>query len=341
MISWRMKGFSKNHMEEFKEISLNQLIVMSDAMCSSPLPETSFIRKKYLKNALDFNNAIYFLEKLKCLKVCSANIAVLDKYKRFLGQFKCAKKPEEVVREFFLEQLLLSKNKFSPYISQFISRFSLQEDIYKYTPHISERLRYSNLRNFLVELGALSINHESNTYVLSGEYASRINLDAKRPISPQQQLRELKNKNEIGARAEKVILEYEKSRLSKSPSLRKQIEYTAQKDVIAGYDIKSFELANKLIPRFIEVKAVSCRDYRFLWSRNEIQCAQLHGKRYYLYLVPIGEKSEILKNYIQIIQDPYMSVLKEKNIWERNIELFSFRKKTIAENYDFIIKKRE
>lgn len=327
-----MRGFLRKLMVEFKKVTLNQLIVMSEVISSFPLSEISFIRQRYLKNALDFDNVIYFFEKLKCFKVRSTNIKVLDKCKRFLRQFKEARKPEEIVKGFFSEQLLSSKNTFSEYISVFISRFSLQDNIYKYTPSISERLRYSNLRNLFVELGVLSINSDSNTYVLGEKYISRINLGIRRPISPQQLLRDLKSKNEFGARAEIVILEYEKSRLTKYPSLRRQIEYTARKDVAAGYDIKSFELSNKPIPRFIEVKAVSHKDCGFLWSRNEIQCAQLHGKRYYLYLVPIGGKSEILKNDIQIMQDPYRRILNDKKIWEKNVELLSFKKKVIAES---------
>ena len=86
-----------------------------------------------------------------------------------------------------------------------------------------------------------------------------------------------KEKTDIGYRAELKIIEYEKDRLSEFPDLVLQIEHVAQKDVMAGYDILSFDHYDKDIPnpRFIEVKAVSPWDYRFYWTRNEIEKSKI------------------------------------------------------------------
>ena len=57
---------------------------------------------------------------------------------------------------------------------------------------------------------------------------------------------------------------------------------------------------------------------------------QLNKNKYYLYLVPIGKGLSVLKNEIQIIQDPYKHILHDKKNWIRNIELMSFRKDLIS-----------
>ena len=94
-------------------------------------------------------------------------------------------------------------------------------------------------------------------------------------VSPEEFLRVQQRKDEIGKAAERKVLEFEKERLSEFPVLAERIEHIALKDVAAGYDIKSFDPkpteSGDAIPRFIEVKAVSLCDYRFVWTINEIE----------------------------------------------------------------------
>ena len=67
---------------------------------------------------------------------------------------------------------------------------------------------------------------------------------------------------------------------------------------MAGYDIKSFDLQaaqnGDKISIFIEVKAVSQLNYKFYWTRNEIEKASLYSKNYYLYLFPINDKGLLI-----------------------------------------------
>lgn len=133
-------------------------------------------------------------------------------------------------------------------------------------------------------------------------------------------------KEKIGRAAEEAVLEYEKSRLSEFPHVVSKIEHIAIKDVSAGYDIKSYEYHREgsFIPRLIEVKAVSSWDYRFYWTKNEIETSRLNGTNYYLYLLPVYTKNEFdLKNMKQI-RDPFTNVYNNKNIWPPTIETISY-----------------
>ena len=99
-------------------------------------------------------------------------------------------------------------------------------------------------------------------------------------------------------------------------------------NVAAGYDIKSFESKQDknglAIPRFIEVKAVASINYRFYWTRNEIEVAKQLRNRYYLYLVPISGKNGIDIQGLMKIKDPYLNVYKTSLKWIRTDELIAF-----------------
>ena len=80
-----------------------------------------------------------------------------------------------------------------------------------------------------------------------------------------------------------------------------------------------------MIPRYIEVKAISLIDRKFFWSRNEIEIARRLKNDYFLYLVPVEKNGALDGNLIQEIKNPYTNVFLNKN-WLSEIELLSFSK---------------
>jgi hypothetical protein len=116
--------------------------------------------------------------------------------------------------------------------------------------------------------------------------------------------------------------------------LAKRINHVAAENVGAGYDILSFtESANAAghSDRFIEVKAVSPIDFKFYWSRNEIETARVYGPNYFLYLVPVFKGGFDLQK-LKIIQNPFKRVYSAKKSWLRQEEVIAFwSKETAAE----------
>ena len=127
--------------------------------------------------------------------------------------------------------------------------------------------------------------------------------------------------------AELEILEYEKNRLSTYPELLAGFEHISQSDVNAGYDIKSFDLEPGVKgfakPRYIEVKAVSKLNFKFIWTRNEIDKSKVSGNQYYLYLLPVISDKKFDIAGLKIINNPYEKVFKNKNYWEKREEQYS------------------
>ena len=118
----------------------------------------------------------------------------------------------------------------------------------------------------------------------------------------------------------------ERQRLSLFPHLIERIEHMADWDIAAGYDVKSFEATQQEdpIPRLIEVKAVSPWNYRFNWTKNEIEISKLHQQTYYLYLVPVLGMQIFDFEGLRVIRNPYSNVYKNKKEWLRSCELLSF-----------------
>jgi hypothetical protein len=127
-------------------------------------------------------------------------------------------------------------------------------------------------------------------------------------------------------------LKFEAVRLQNHPDLAKRIKHVAAENVGAGYDVLSFtESANAAghSDRFIEVKAVSQIDFKFYWSRNEIEAAQIYGQNYFLYLVPVS-KGGFDFHKLKIIQNPFKRVFSAKQSWLRQEEVIAFWSKERA-----------
>jgi hypothetical protein len=99
----------------------------------------------------------------------------------------------------------------------------------------------------------------------------------------------LEKRNRIGVLAEKIVLNFERSRLAKlgrslEASLVKQVSMT---NVSAGYDIASFDGAEASIEsdRFIEVKGSTGTDLTFYLTKNEFSRAAQLKDKYWLYFV--------------------------------------------------------
>lgn len=89
----------------------------------------------------------------------------------------------------------------------------------------------------------------------------------------------------IGFLGEKIVLKYEKNRLSNDPDLSQRIEHVSQtKGDGLGYDILSFDSQGNEI--FIEVKTTTQgKNSPFYMSSNEVSFANKHPENYFLYRV--------------------------------------------------------
>jgi len=108
---------------------------------------------------------------------------------------------------------------------------------------------------------------------------------------------------------------FEQSRLGSNFADR--VKHVAIKNASAGYDIRSVTIEDDgaIIPRYIEVKAVSFSSFQFHWTRNEVDVARQLAEWYFLYLIPVNGRTSFMTREIKIVANPHFAVLQTPDTW--------------------------
>jgi hypothetical protein len=183
----------------------------------------------------------------------------------------------------------------------------------------------SAVRNLLLDLNVISYDDESGFYVMEARYFSLFTEIALRGkhVSPKQAAVRQQERDELGLAGEKVVLDYERRRVGMAYA--GLVRHIAAEDISAGYDVESVTCGGRgsIYPRLIEVKAVCASNYRFYWTRNEVEAARQFGAWYYLYLVPVLSNSRFDLSGMQMVPNPYKSVLHDCLAW--NVEVSTYQ----------------
>ena len=309
-----------------EKIKLVQLYTLCNTIAESNLRQISFIKAKYLENALWFDETLSLLEDLTIIK---NNFVELIPSETF---FKSLSTLEEFKKQ-LLNKIFISNGEVSEQLREFLVNFKVETNqvIFNSTP--TEKVKYSDTRNLLLELDFISTNQDSNMYIVNPCYHDLFTFFFnKRAITPEIFKTNQTENDVLGLSAEKAVIEFEIQRLTNIKFDKSEIEHTSQKNVIAGYDVKSFENYlddnSKRIQRYIEVKAVPVFDYRFYWSRNEIEFAKIFGEKYFLYLLPVNSNSTFDFEKMKIISNPIKNIYLNYLDWNKKEECLSFSMKT-------------
>lgn len=259
-----------NNISKYFNCSAKVLVSTIDLLKYAELIEQTSVNKFYLKN-----------------NICIDNLEVI-----FIKNILKKIQDEE-------EQDLIGLGdiKFSLKYGYYINRTSI-------------KLKYSALRNVLIEFNFFKINKDN--LLIQDMYIDDIKMLIKKSKNRTtlNQLKEiLKKQEENGELAEEYVLNFEKRRLCSNK--KKLIKRISEIDVNAGYDLCSFNNDESLeYDRFIEVKSFDKEIY-FYWSNNEIETAKKFGNKYYLYLV---DRSRILdENYIPDIYVNPINILESED----------------------------
>jgi len=310
--------------KQFENIKLAQLYCLCKIIAESGLRNEDYIRSKYLDSALHFNETLTILGQLNIVNI-SAEGLKFDKSFDFINSFEDFKK-------ILLEKLFQAKGEVSNQLTDFLLNFKIESNDIIFNASLTDKIKYSDTRNILLELEFISVKTDNDSYVISNKYndifLKKINHGK---ISPEVFKKNQCAQDELGLLAERAIIDFEMKRLTNISIKPEDIEHTSQKNVHAGYDIKSFENYlddNSLnVTRYIEVKAVSPSDFNFYWSRNEIEKSKIFGERYYLYLIPVKTQNMFDFANLLIINNPFKNVYLNKGDWIKQEETISLCKK--------------
>jgi hypothetical protein len=308
----------------FEKIKLSQLHTLCNTLSDAEVRNVSNIKRKYAEKALAFDETLSLLEDLNIVR---SNSGELIPSKTFsfshdsLDEFK--KK--------LIPVLFSSNGVASEELRNFLSNFQTENDKTFFKATELQKIKFSDIRNLLFELEFISADSDYATYYLNPDFANLfVKQFSKRKLSPESLKKKQTENESIGLTAEKAAIDYELKRLTDICILPSEIEHTSQVNVLAGYDIKSFEnyldSNSKRIDRYVEVKAVSVDDYKFYWSRNEMEIAKVFGEKYYLYLLPVISNNTFDFDKMIIKRNPFKSVYSNEQEWLREEESISFIK---------------
>ena len=306
-----MSDFSPGSENSFESVNLKNILTLISVLVSTELGLKSVIKQRFNQQATSFDETVAFLHTV-------GGIETNDKEIHFENDF------EKLVRDSdnnaisgqVFDLILKTNNPYHSEITEYISKFQPTGGVIEYKPVDYRRGELSEVRNFLIDIGVLKYNYDTDKYVLLPEHIHlfAIAIDKQSSITPAKLKQRLIQKDKVGSAAELKILKYEKNRLG--AEYERFVEHISVKNEAAGYDIKSVTVVgNSTEPRYIEVKAVPSDSYRFYWSQNEIRVAELMNSNYYLYLLPVKSKMEFATDKLKIISDPVPEILKNTDIW--------------------------
>jgi len=315
--------------------SLNDvLFVLRDILSKTP-KTLADIRKYCSDKSIEFNYSIDGI--IALLEFLEFTTFVKGKIKRSitLEDDWTTKEEQGHFRQTVVKKLF-SRLKDTSSLDNFLSseKIKFDDNTNRIVIHNSSiPLKYSGLKNFLINIGLFSLSPVSpNLLVIAPSFEDffethvipwvveeeQQNIAKKKKTISMSRFIELQElKNQHGKEAENFVLRYEQHRL-KGHSKWQSIRIISRIDITAGYDLVSFEtLVSKAPDRFIEVKSYS-KEPEFYWSKNEVRVAELKRRRYYLYLVDREVMQQPGYEPI-IIQDPHRNVFRNVS-WQKDAQ---------------------
>jgi hypothetical protein len=308
----------------FDKIKLSQLHTLCNTLADTQVRHVSNIKRQYLENALSFDETLSLLEDLEIVKNSSDELFPSKAFPVTHDSIDDFKKK-------FLPVLFSANGAVSEQLRIFLLNFQTERDKIFFKATENQKIKFSDTRNLLLELEFISASSDKTTYFVNPDYADLfLKQFSRRKLSPETLKRKQAENDSIGLTAEKAVIDYEVKRLTNISLVPSEIEHTSQENVLAGYDIKSFENNldgnSRRIDRYIEVKAVSVEDFRFYWSRNEMEIAKIFGEKYFLYLLPVLSNNIFDFENLMMVNNPFKNIYSNKLDWKKEEESISFSK---------------
>ena len=292
----------------FSNLRYGYVCTLLDLINMNQLNRITHIRRLFVEKAEGFDEVVSFLTELGMISSNDHKLSLETDW---------TTSDSAIRRNEILRKLLDKRNRYRTEVFRFLNRFRLVQTKMIYTSPDQSRSSESAVRNFLIDLGVVVHLLEIGKYILLPEYLSlfvsaRNNANHTSPVLLE---KNVKTRNEIGYAAEDLVAEYECERVG--PEHADKVDHVSMRNTAAGYDIQSIsiETDGQVTPRFIEVKAVSPKTFKFYWSKNEVAVARVLSNWYYLYLLPVTRGGQFNLDKLVVIPDPCNSIFQDNTNW--------------------------
>jgi hypothetical protein len=300
-----------------------QILRLLEILHSATVRRRSFVMARFEEQATDFSETVQLLMDIGWL--CAEG----DDLVLAAGAAGDVLTAAPTQRTRLLAETMF--DRLGPYEADFASylrRFDWQEGALVHHAVGEMRLRESPVRDFLMELGAVSHSPATDAYIL-GEPFRFLHLWARNRLGPTDQaqlVQRAEERTELGRRAELAVLEWERARVG--PVFAHRVRHIAAESPAACFDLQSVTLmASGPTLRFIEVKAVSVDTYQFHWTAGEVEAARMLADRYFLYLLPVGTAGIFALDKLEIIPNPYAVIYQNSTAWLKEESVIVCRKR--------------
>jgi hypothetical protein len=308
-----MNGSLPRNDDDLREVRLAGIQVLLEVMQASTVTSMATVRRRFFEQASSFESTLQLMQEIGWLSENCGTLLLAEN----------APLHDRLIRELLASRIVAGNGEYGAAARSYLQQFRVEADRIMYRPTAYTSGTESAVRNLLMDLHVVSYDAEQGEYRLEKKYVTLFaDLTLKRRrISPEQAAAQERRREKLGTAAEKVVMDFERGRIGeKGASL---IRHIAAEDISAGYDIESVtSVEGGFVPRLIEVKAVAGATHAFYWTNNEIEAAERLRGWYYLYLLPVLSSDTFDVNSIQLIQDPFRTVLKNPIDWSVKPDLY-------------------
>lgn len=280
--------------------------------------EGAYISQRYAERGRFFDETLGLLVSLGWAVLDATSVTLTETGQDAADALEA---PEEL-RRGLATAVLTKPTTYQPACREYLRHFSKHGGTLAYAPEGEAALAETDARDFLVGLGVVERNAHEGRFELTplGLEVYLRAREVERHPSPEDVEQRALASTTIGRLAELAALKYEQERLG--GELAHHVRHIAASWPTAPYDIRSVTVAEgSLMPRYIEVKAVSADDWHFYWSVREIEVAELMGAAYVLYLIPYDGEPRV--RGMRIIENPAIAVLKNPAVWSVTPDVLS------------------
>jgi len=305
-----MRDSSVDYAATLEGVLPRRVYALLSLVHASSLRDRSFIASRFMESATHFDETAKFLEAVGWIRSAEGQLLpASDAASRIVAA------DDQLRSRVLAEALFGAGGPYDRLFATYLTHFARRPDgRLAYQPTIDARLGDADVRDFLMDLGAVTHHADEDVYFLerpfepwalwgrniTGPSAHQLRLAADERLA-------------LGARAELAVLEWERQRVG--TSWQDRVQHVAAENPGACFDIQSITITDgRPAPRYIEVKAVALGSFEFHWSQPEIEAAEILRDRYFLYLLPVlGAGFDLAR--MEIIQDAFLQVLRNTSGW--------------------------
>jgi hypothetical protein len=275
-----------------------------DGWCSIKAVHETCAQRTFNAQIIDYRKIIEVLEYCDLLVTKRGKVSITDKGSEFVRLNEHSFLELNPKQKYFLAENCMFYGRYKSQAKRIFNTFVSDHNEMTYKYNWSDKYEVpinDKITLHVFEYLGIVIRREA-AFAVDPKYLKHVReIRAEtRGITQEELERSLDTNRKLGFKAEELVVEYERKRLSELglDAEADRVKRISVLDPEAGYDIRSFIGTGPTAEhdKFIEVKSSQKSGVEFYWTKNEIDVAQKLGDQYWIYFLPDFSDSAVLKD---------------------------------------------